>query len=51
MCQTSASCLVLFPMKCFTSILQNEQPGNEARNGLGGGEARKGLDRNENDLE
>ena len=33
-------------MKCFTSALQNEQPGNEARNGMGGGEAR-----NENDFE
>ena len=30
-------------MKCFTSTLQNEQPGNEARNGMGAGEARNSL--------
>ena len=44
MCQTSASCLVLFRMKCFTSTLQNEQPGNEAaRSGMGAVEARNNL--------
>ena len=52
MCPTSASCLVIIiPYEVFLPVHYiNEQPGNEARSGMGGGEAKE-WPRNENDFE